>query len=677
MLAIVYLIAATWFGDCVCRRFFRFTSIQHRLATSFLIGLLLSTWLIFLSAVAFQRFSQPLIPANFIFLIVLAITGWLKWRFPLKVDEDPCARPAGTVTWDLVWLGGFLVFACWLMFATLSIKDGQFQIAFKAWTDFGANVSLTQSFALGHNFPPEHPFFPGEFIRYHFLFWFQTANLEFLGLNPVWSINILSILSLLALLALIMTLGEVLFGSRVVGRVGALLFFFSSALSYLPFLKAQSGLQATWHSILRGTEFLASGYPYRGETWGVLSANVFAYQRHLISGIGVLVAVMIFLVDRHRRVKPEEAEPQLSIVSPRNEIDDAAKVERESAPTAFDGAPSPEKARTEKLTARDFAPWIFSGVLIGLLPYWNSPTYLAALAIFGCVLLFLPLRLRTACLIGAAIIVGLPQVLWLRSGNVTSYSLFHWGYTIDEPSLFLILKYLLWTFGVKWILLGVAVVFATGWQRRLLLAISSLVVVVFMFQLSTDIFNNHKLLNIWTTLVNVYAAYALWQIARHKIVGVVLAIVLAVTTVFGGVVDLFPLHNDPMLAVPYQNDRLSQWLLANTKPSDVFLTHQLLTHQILFTGRKIYLGYTLFAWTAGYNVPDREALYRRMFQEGDRDELVRLLRENKIAYVAIDDAVRHNESLPDLNESVFQTHFEKVFDDTAHVYDNVVIYKVP
>ena len=259
----------------------------------------------------------------------------------------------------------------------------------------------------------------------------------------------------------------------------------------------------------------------------------------------------------------------------------------------------------------------------------------------------------------------------------SSYSLFHWGYTIDEPSLFLILKYLLWTFGVKWILLGVALVFSTGWQRKVLLAISSLVVIVFLFQLSTDIFNNHKLLNIWATLVNVYAAYALWQIARYKIAGVALAIALAVATVFGGVVDLFPLHNDPMLAVPYKNDRLSQWVMTNTKPSDVFLTHTFLTHQILFAGRKIYLGYTLFAWTAGYNVPEREALYRRMFQEQNPNELVRLLRENKIAYVAIDDGVRHNESLPELNEAVYRQHFERVFEDTAHVYDNVVIYKVP
>jgi len=152
------------------------------------------------------------------------------------------------------------------MFATLSFKDGQFQIAFKAWTDFGANISLTQSFALGHNVPPQHPFFPGEFIRYHFLFWFQTANLEFLGLNPVRSINILSVLSLLALLILIITFAETLFNSRTVGRLSAVLFFFSSSLSYLSFLRSQNSISGALNSIVHRTDFLASGYPFRCET---------------------------------------------------------------------------------------------------------------------------------------------------------------------------------------------------------------------------------------------------------------------------------------------------------------------------------------------------------------------------------------------------------------------------
>lgn len=674
MLAIIYLAATTYFGDCICRRFFRFISLQHRIATSFLVGVLLSTWITFLAAIAFHKTSRPLIAANLVFLVLFIGVVLLTRRWPAKLENERLTRPEGTLRWDLIWLGAFLIFATWLMFATLSFKNGQFQIAFKAWTDFGANVSVTQGFALGRNFPPEHPFFPGELIRYHFLFWFQTGNLEFLGLNPVWSINILSTLSLLALLTLIMTFGEVLFNSRVVGRIGALLFFFSSSLSYLPFLKSQSSIRGALNSIVGATEFLASGYPFRGETWGVLSANVFAYQRHLISAIGLWFVALIFAAERYRTwMATKKEEPRVSVVPSTN--NNAV----ESAESASSDVTDPIELKQPWFgwLETEWKGWVFAGAILGLLPYWNSPTYIAALAIFGCLLIFAPLRLGTALLVAAVIVVGLPQVLLLRSGNTLTYSLLNPGYTLENPTLWLMLKYLGWTFGVKWILLGVAVTFSNGLQRRLLLALSSLVVIVFLFQLSMDVFNNHKLLNIWATCVNIYAAFALWQIAKQKIVGIALAIVLAIATVFGGVVDLFPLHNDPMLAVPYKNDRLSQWLLAETQPRDVFLSHQLLTHPILFTGRKIYLGYTLFAWTAGYNVPDREVLYRQMFQERDPEALKILLRENKIAYVAIDDGVRKNEALPDLNEGVFEQHFPKIFEDTAQVYDNLVIYKVP
>jgi hypothetical protein len=668
MLAIVYLAAATYFGDLICRRFFRFISIQHRIASSFLIGLLLSGWITFLAALLFHKTSQPLIAANLVFLVVFAAVVLVTRRWPSK-SRDDAERPPGHLYADFVWLGACLVFACWLMFATLGFKGGQFQIAFKAWTDFGANISLTQSIALGKNFPPQHPFFPGEFIRYHFLFWFQAGNLGFLGLSPVWSINLLSILSLLALMVVIAAFGELLFKSRFVGRVGATLFFFSSSLSYLPFLRSHPGVRNAFSAIVGATEFLPSGYPFRGETWGVLSANVFAYQRHLISGIGLFFAVLVFAVDEYQRraaiKKPKQSESIL-------------RVDDEPASEAIPTEPPPEAdPPPEPTNFAGLSSWIFAGVLIGLLPYWNSPAFIAGLAVFGCLLLLAPFRGRTASLLVAAIVVGLPQVLMLRSGNTLTYKLFTPGYTLENPTLWLIVKYLGWTFGVKWILLWVAFVYVTGFQRKLLLAFTSLVAIVFLFQLSVDIFNNHKLLNIWATCVNVYAAYALWQIAKQRFVGPILAVLLTIVTVFGGLIDLFPLHNDPMLAVPYKNDRLSQWVLANTQPSDIFLTHTLLTHPILFTGRKIYLGYTLFAWTAGYNVPDREAVYRRMFQESDPEQLRHLLHANNIAYVAIDDGVRHNESLPEFNEYVFDQNFQKVFEDTGHAYDNVVIYKVP
>jgi hypothetical protein len=663
MLALLYLAAMTYFGDRVSRSFYRFTSVQHRLATSFLVGLLLSTLITYLGSLAFARMAQPLIMGNLVFLIVFVIAVYKLPRHPASSFPDsPRPRPDGSERWDWICMAGFFILACWLIFATLGFKDDSFQIAFRAWSDFGANLSLSQSFALGHNFPPEHPFFPGELIKYHFLFWFQAANLEFLGLNLVWSVNLLSILSLLALLLLIMTFAEVLFESRVVARIAAFLFFFSSSLSYLPFLRSQHGLRQAATSILHRTEFLTSGYPYRGEDWGALTVDVFANQRHLISGAGIFFVVLIFLVDFYKQNRTSVAPSQN---------------ESEEKPQTIDAARNRNILSKENLPA--LKAFLFSGLLIGCLPYWNSAIFVAALIVLGCFLFLLPQRIYLACLIGIAVLIGLPQVSLLRAGNVATpgQSIFHWGYTLDHPAVFTVVKYLGWTFGFKWLLIFVALAFLSGFHRRLFLAFSGLLAVVFLFQLSTDVFNNHKLLNVWSILAGVYAAYALWRISKIKTVGVVLAVVLTVLTIAEGVIDLFPVHNDPLLVVPYKNDRLTEWLLNNTQPSDIFLTQTLLTHPILFTGRKIFLGYTLFAWTAGYNVSAREEIYRQMFQEQDVAELVRLLNRHKIAYVGIDDGVRENKALENLNERVYQEHFQKVFDDTDHHYANITIYKVP
>ena len=787
MLAILYLLVFIYFGDCICRYFFRFKSFPHRLATSFLVGLLLSSCVTYLGSLAFSFTSYPIVFGNIIFLVLLILVTFKMPRRPSSSYLDSVSlRPPGNAKWDWICLGVCFVFGCWLMFATLGFQDGNFQFGYKSWSDFGANLSLSQSFALGNNFPTEHPFFPGETTKYHFLFWFQSANMAYLGLNLVWSINLLSLLSLMSLLVLIMTFTELLFNSRIVSRIAAILFFFaSSSLSYIPFLWSKTDLSGAISAVFSSTQFLVSGYPFRGEDWGALSVDVFVNQRHLISGVGILFVVMVFLVDfyQHQKslVKPEpvpseidenpihsdQKEMEETAISPDdneievnddeilteasestmevsqtlfevnqssfendenttesaetstedseiveddnevvedNEISDDADNETlaedseietdndenitddETFTTNDDEIPLKNKKRgfsflkTEDFWT-DIQPLLFCGALIGLMPYWNSAIFASALIILGSIFLLFPYRLYMASLLGTAFLVGLPQVLMLKSGNLeeTGLSLFHWGYTMPNPTVLLILQYLGWTFGFKWILIIVALWFLPNAHRRFFLAISTLIPVVFLLQLSTDAFNNHKLLNVWGIFASIYAAYALWRIGKASVSSSILAAILALAMVFGAIIDLFPIHNDSTLKIPYENDRLTTWLFDNTKPSNVFLTQNLLTHPILFTGRRIFLANTLFAWTAGYNVGAREAKYKQMFQERNVDELLRLLHENNISYVGIDDGVRRGNNLvkDNLNEEVYQQNFEKVFEDTEHRYDNLIIFKVP
>ncbi len=726
MLAINYLILFCLLGDAVSRRFFGFTSVKHRLAVGFLVGLLISTCFTYLAALLFAATNSPLAWANLLYSVVaVGLILWLSRRVDDSVQPGDGAigrffeRVRGTdahssdlpppvedsniaihssptrIDWDWVILAICFVIGSWLCWETLSYKDGNFEFALKSWSDFGANLSLAQSFALGSNFPTEHPFFPCEPIKYHFLFWFQAANFSFLGMNLVWSVNLLSLMALMALMVLIITFAEILFSSSAVGRISAFLFFFaSSSLSYIPFLRSQGGLAEALSSIWERTTYLASGYPFRGDDWGALGVTVFSNQRHLISGVGLLFVVLVFLVDFYKRhgaivdrTMPGENGPGTTTDGDESEEGKAAGDEliaSSSTDSVTDVKPDEPETKTafvnsDRPASSEIRSMLFAGSLIGALPYWNSAVYVSAAIVLAGIFVLFPFRRQVIYLLGTAAIIGAPQVLMLSSGSVVQegQSFFYVGYTVAEPTITLVLEYLGWTFGIKWILIALALWFIPGTHRKLFIAVTGLLVAAFLFKFSVDIFNNHKLLNIWNLFALIYASYALWIIGRGGIARLVVASLIALAMTFGAIIDLMPIKNDSNIIVPHENDRLTDWLLNNTQPGDIFLTHTLLSHPILFTGRKLFLGNTLYPWTAGYDVGKKERVYRNMFQQQNFGDLLKLLLENRIAYVAIDDDVRRNKSIAKFNEQTFKQSLEIVFEDTDKKYGNLIIYKVP
>lgn len=311
MLALIYLVVLFILGDSICRRFFSFVSIPHRFAAAFLTGLLISSWWTYLSALLFYWTSTPLIWGNLLFFVTaIAFIYWLRMRPPNDVLLSGYDRTDTEFKkWD--WIAFALVFllSCYLMFTTFGMKDGNMLIGIHQSSDFGSTVSIMQSFARGHNFPTEFTHFSGERIRYHFLFYFQAGNLEFLGFSPAFANNILAVISMASMLILVMTLGALVFGSRVIGRIAAALFFFFGTLSFYTFF---SQLNWDWSAIINkiatSPDFIPSGYEYRGETWGVWSLVNYANQRHLASSIGLFLLVLTFLIIRYRRAEALSAE---------------------------------------------------------------------------------------------------------------------------------------------------------------------------------------------------------------------------------------------------------------------------------------------------------------------------------------------------------------------------------
>src|SRR2546425_438136 len=528
MLALIYFGLAICLGDFLCRRFYQFVSIAHRLAAAVLVGLLVSSWFTYLAGLAFAWASRPLLWGNLLFFIAaVALLSWPRWKGALRASalgrSDSRAanlylpRAEGSTIADWLLIAGYVALVSWMMFASFNTKGGKLQIANPEYSDFGPNTALMQSFAVGHNFPTEYPHFSGDRIRYHFLFYFQAGNLEFLGLDPAWSLNLLSITTLVAMLILAMTFGEVVFNSRAVGRLGSLLFFFFGSLSYVPFLHRQGSVRAAIQAIRQQREFLPSIFPYRGDAWGTWSQVTYLNQRHFASAIGILLLVLVFLMIRYRAAAAKRAETRAvmnTITAPPNappenasasgsgntgQLEELPEYQTNPPIASLTTDPGKETAPSTESFVTTLPAFIFSGVLLGLLPMWNSAVFIAAAAILGLLFILCPQRLQMIALGVTAGLIALPQMLYLSTGSGRAHmpKLLHWGYTIDHPTAENVVKYLGFTFGAKWLLIALALIFATSLQRRVFLAVLSLLAVAFCFQFTIEVLANQKFIHIW------------------------------------------------------------------------------------------------------------------------------------------------------------------------------------
>jgi len=709
MLALIYFALAACVGDFLCRRFYQFESVAHRCAAAILVGVLVSSWFTYLTGLAFFWTSRPLLWANLLFFVAaVALLSWPKWKgrilksapgeaYP-KRSNLYLPRPRGSSIADWLLIAGYVALVSWMMFASFNTKAGKLQISNPEYSDFGPNTALMQSFAVGHNFPTEYPHFSGDRIRYHFLFYFQAGNLEFLGLDPAWSLNLLSITTLVAMLVIVMTLGEVLFNSRAVGRLGSLLFFFFGSLSYVPFLRKQASVRGAFEAITQVREYLPTIFPYRGDAWGTWSQVTYLNQRHFASAIGILLLVLVFLVIRYRAVaakRPKARAATQTMTDQPNGLPDTAPVSVSANPSGDvrelriempSVSVATQSTKETAITAEPFIatlpPFIFSGVLLGLLPMWNSAVFIAAAAILGLLFILCPRRLQMLALAVTVGLIALPQMAFLASGSARAQmpKLLHWGYTIDHPTALNVVKYLGFTFGFKWLLIALALVFATNLQRRFFLAVFSLLAVAFCFQFTIESLANQKFFHIWVIIANLFVAFALWRLwhlslAGTTLVGKFAAIVATLLIIPGGLIDFFPIHNTGWSEVAYKNDPLIDWLNKNTTPRDIFLTDRFVNHPILMAGRRILYGWPYYAWSAGYNAGKYDRLYTELFEDKDPWKVYHLLKENGISYVAYDNAVRQGQFIKRPNDQLYATYFPKVFEDSR--YNGLIIYKVP
>jgi len=378
MLALIYLGMTIALGDLLCRRFYRFVSVPHRWAAAILVGIFLSTWFTYLGGLALAHTGDALLWADLLFFVVAAGAIFGLSRKPPKVDMI-APRAPGSSRWDWITLGALFAATCLLLFGTLHVnKQGGLRLSGMELSDFAPQFAIAQDFAFGHNFPTEFPHYAGQPNHSQFLFYFQAGNLNLLGLNLPWSVDVLSVLGLISMIALVMALGELLFNSRVVGRLGATLFFFHGSLRHL-------------------TNFLASGHLTRDETWGFWKQMAFVNQRPLPFVHGIFLLVLIFLVDRYQRRSAAGATVDANVIA---------------------------SARPALTPVKSF---VFSGLLLAALPLWSAPLFIGVVVVLCCLFLaycsWRSSSVKTAAVLGR-VLAGTVTACILAAGVIDLWAVY-------------------------------------------------------------------------------------------------------------------------------------------------------------------------------------------------------------------------------------------------------------
>ncbi len=493
----------------------------------------------------------------------------------------------------LIYLGFFL-FSFYLMTHTFGYdsKKHHIVIASRLWSDFGAHIPLIRSFSFGDNWPPEYPLFPGEKIRYHFLFYFIAGILERIGVRIDWAINIPSILGFFLLLIMIYKLGTLLFERKIVGAIAVVFFLFNGSLSFLKFFEKHPLGPSTIRDILTLNQFPTFG-PWNGDLVTAFThLNVYTNQRHLAPSFAISLFIIYALMKR-------------------------------------------EKQHHGKKIASIIPLSLGIGMLVGSLFFLNHPVLLITV-IFCCYLFLFHATTRAPLLIAG--ITSLPFLfLFFKIFQPSGMPVWDIGYLSKKPFAWTtFFEFWLHNFGFHLFLIPIGFLLAPKRIRFLFLPMLILFTIPNMYRFSPDMINNHKFFNFFTIIGGMYSAHVLFRLFQIRFVFFkILAIALLFFSTFSGILDFIVIHNDYyifMQDIPKNKDAA---FIADFTERDAVILNSTWFHPASIAGRKIYNGYLFFTWSAGYPAFEREVVVKMIYQSEDRKTICSLLQREGISYVEL------------------------------------------
>jgi hypothetical protein len=625
MMGIVYLLAAILVGMEIAMPLLgrpgkesTGNRIWLLMASSFGVGVLVLTWLLYLTAYVFHVWvgsPDPMLYGNILVLGAALILlghlyghrkrkGRILWETGTLITDRKLFRK------EAVFYGILLVFLTWIMFYVFHIRDQILYSGYTVFSDYAPHTAMIRSFSKGTNFPTQYPHFGGEDVKYHFMFQFLVGNLEYLGLPLDWAYNLPSVLSLLGFLIVLCQLAHRLSKRFAATVLTVLFFFFRSGTAFFRYVWEHIQAGDLWQTLSENTTFI--GYT-TNENWGLWNFNVYLNQRHF--GFGLLLAgisVWVFL----------------------DWLEAGAAHEEKGFHWVKD-----RFLTKEAWICRHPGRALLVGMILGLNSFWNGAVTIGALLILLGFAVFSDGKLDYALAALAAVILSLLQTKIFIQGSAMSPA-FQWGFLAENKSIPGVLWYLVQISGIAVVGLVVAVFFMKRQERMVLLGFLFPLIFAFVASLTPDITVNHKYIMISWAFLAVFWGWIIVRLTEAIRPGILVAVVLSICLTATGIYDFVIIirNNAPghRTAVDLESDVLL-WLEENLTSDDLILTPEYSMSDVTLSGVMMYCGWPYYAWSAGYDTYYRADQAKIIYSTDSQEELEEVVQQENITYILFEE----------------------------------------
>jgi hypothetical protein len=560
--------------------------------------------------------------------------------FNAMLSPDSAARKSSLA--GIGYLAFYLAIAILLAMvfnrAVFEPPDGIYTGVMNNLGDLPLHLQIINSFAQGHNLPPEDPTFAGVRFAYPFLVDFFAAMLVRAGAGVIFAMWLQNMVLAMALVGLLHYWTILLTRNRLAGVIAPFLVLFSGGLGWwLLFSESSSdGLFATLGSLQHDYTIIPSSIL----RWGNSLTTLFVPQRSILFGMPLGITIFCqwwVAISQQENAVPSDAQPTAtSTLEQKTTISARASKPRRKALRKAAALPQPDPPNFY------LRRMLAAGLCAGLLPLIHAHTFLTVMAAAACLTIIFRLAWRSWLYFFAmALIVCAPEILWLaNTGGVNTRSYLGWQPGWDHGT-----HNVIWFWFVNTGLFIPLLIVSLAWRRgtfklpqrmvKFYLPFILCFVLLNLIKVAPWVWDNIKVLFLWYVASAPLVAWLLarwWQ--QRSFIRWLAPAVLA-TLLLAGALDVLRVVSEASEYQEFdaQGIATARVISAQTAPRALVLHAPTYNSPVFLTGRRSLLGYPGWMWSRGLDYSERSADIERIYSGAPQAET--LLQKYNVDYVLV------------------------------------------